>query len=85
MRFFYFKTLIFISLHLSSLAWAQTEKASFAELHVYPFFEKAVDQKSQFIVAAGVTAVFLVNPADDQIRADWKNHHHMAKNSATAA
>lgn len=81
MRFFYIKILSSI-FFLSLSTWAQTENATFAEAHIYPFFEKAVDQNSQFILAAGVTSVFFVNPQDDQIRADWKNHHHMSSSSA---
>ena len=84
MRFFYFKALVLITLNFSAVAFAQTEPASFSELHVYPFFEKAVDQKSQFILAAGAASVYLVNPGDDQIRADWKNYHYMSKDFASA-
>lgn len=77
MRFFYF---LFLFVNFSvSLSWAQTEYANFSEKHVTPFFEKAWDQKSQFILAAGAASVFIVNPQDDFIRTDWKNHHQMSK------
>ena len=86
MRFFYLKTLCFILL-LTPTAFADSTtegmpSASFADQHVYPFFEKAVDQNSQFILAAGVASVAIVNPQDDQIRSDWKNYHYMTKNTA---
>ncbi len=83
MRFFYF--ILALSL-FSAQTFAQlpegTSTPSFAELHVYPFFHKAVDENSQFILAGGVISVAIVNPQDDQIRADWKNHHYMDSNTA---
>lgn len=78
MRFFYF------ILFLSSVCFADSQQPSFAELHVYPFFEKATDQTSQFILAGGALSVAVVNPQDDHIRADWKNYHYMSKDSAKA-
>lgn len=78
MRFFYFILLI------SSLTWADEQQPSFADLHVYPFFEKGTDQTSQFILAGGLLSVVVVNPQDDHLRGDWKNHHYISKDAANA-
>lgn len=82
MRFFYFILCSFL-LFTSALK-AEDQKPSFADLHVYPFFEKATDQTSQFILAGGLLSVAIVNPQDDHLRGDWKNHHYLSKDAANA-
>ena len=81
MRFFYF-IIVCTSLVFSRTVRADEQKPSFAELHVYPFFEKATDQTSQFILAGGLLSVAIVNPQDDHLRGDWKDYHYMSKDSA---
>lgn len=83
MRFFYFFLFQLIFLFGFSV-WAKTSGPTWAELHVYPFFDKATDQNSQIILAAGALSVAVVNPQDDRIRADWKNYHYISKDSANA-
>lgn len=82
MRFFCL--FIFNSFLFLQCAWSDEQKSSFAELHVYPFFERATDQTSQFILAGGLLSVAVVNPQDDHLRGDWKNHHYLSKDSAKA-
>ncbi len=79
MRFLYF--ILLISFFRIS-CWS--EELSFTELHVDPFFEKAVDQKSQIILASGAFAVFLTNLNDDSTREAWKNHQKMSKEMSRA-
>lgn len=76
MRFFY------LILFISSWAWADPQALSFTDQHVTPFFKKATDSTSQLVLASGLVSVAVVNPNDDHIRADWKNHHYISKNSA---
>lgn len=78
MRFFYF------ILFCGSFVFADDQKPSFSELHVYPFLERATDQTSQFILAGGLLSVAVVNPQDDHLRVDWKNHHYISDDMSKA-
>jgi membrane-associated phospholipid phosphatase len=88
MPFFNFSRMLVFCLLFATSCWAQSlsEKKptplTFSEQHVYPFFKKAIDTHSQFVLATGTIAVLLVRPGDDNSRDHWKSHQQMSKDTA---
>lgn len=93
MRFFYILNLFFFSQIIfaeqeNHFFSESTQKSNFvqqmAQLHVQPYFEKAIDENSRFILAGAVGSVYLVQLSDDQTRSQWKNHQKISKQDSHA-
>ncbi len=75
MRLFF---LIALSLNISSQGLA----SPFSEKHIDPFLIRLSDKTTQVLLAAGTLSVLAVNPQDEEIRSNWKQHQKMPESQS---
>ncbi len=78
MRLFF----LFLSFVLIIFKSPESRASAFSEKHVDPFANRLLDRTSAFAFLMGAGSVALVNPHDDEIREDWKNHQKIVSSQS---